>query len=298
MEPSWDDLRLFLACLEAGTLTAAARSLGVGQATVSRRIAALEEHIGQRLFDRHRSGLIPTDAAIALRPHVERMAEQVRLGVAALSGLIAEPEGVVRIAVPAGIAVDVLPPLIPELRRRYPKVRIDILADNFMRDLTRHEADIALRSFRPTAGDLVFQRMPSVPIGAVASSAYVAALPPKATAADLDWLQWSDDLAHTALAQYISAQLDGRDPVLTSNSFPALRAAAQQGLGCMVMPAIQARLSDLVPVPVTLPPLPAAPFYIVVPRALRSVPRVAVVVAFLREEIGRVSAEEGWQDAS
>ncbi|MDG1482762.1 MAG: LysR substrate-binding domain-containing protein [Myxococcota bacterium] len=121
---------------------------------------------------------------------------------------------------------------------------------------------------------------------------------PRATAADLDWLQWSDDLAHIPLAKYIAACLDGREPVLTSNSFPALRAGAPQGLGCMIMPGIQARLSGLVSVPVPLPPTPWAPLYIVVPRALRSVPRVAAVVGFLREEIERISTEEGWGRAS
>jgi DNA-binding transcriptional LysR family regulator len=296
MDLSWDDLRVFLAALESGTLTAAARSLGVGQATVSRRIAALEEHISQRLFERHRSGLIPTDAAEALRPHAERMAEQARLGAAALSGLTAEPEGLVRIAAPSGVAVDVIPPLLWRLRERLPRVRIEILADNFMRDLSRHEADIALRSFRPTSGEVVFRRLPSVPLLTVASPGYIASLPDDAGESALDWLQWSDELAHIPLARYVAERLAGRDPVLTSNSFPALRAAAQQGIGCMVMPAIQARLSGLLPVPVPLPALPPAPLFVVVPRALRSVPRVAAVLDFILEEISRISAVEGWEE--
>lgn len=298
MELPWEDLRVFLAAWEAGTLTAAAAELRVGQATASRRIAALEDHIGQRLFDRTRGGLVPTDAARALQPHAARMAEQARLGAAAVAGLQAEPEGVVRVAVPPGIAVDVLPPLIPELRARHPKVRLEILADNFMRDLTRHEADIAMRSWRPQTGDLVFRRMPAVPLAAYASRAYVAALPADAAPGDLDWLQWSPDMQHIPLARYVADRLDGRAPVLTTNSFPAMRAAAVQGLGCMLLPELQARLSGLVRVPVPLPALPPAPFFLIVPRALRSVPRVAAVVDFLAEVVERFAREEGWGAAA
>jgi DNA-binding transcriptional LysR family regulator len=294
MDLPWEDLRVFLAAWESGSLTAAAARLGVGQATASRRIAALEDHIGQRLFHRTRGGLVATDAARALQPHAERMAEQARLGAAALAGLAAEPEGLVRIAVPQGIAVDVLPPLVPELRRRHPKIRLEILADNFMRDLSRHEADIAMRSWRPQTGDLVFRRMPAVPIGVYASEAYVASLPDDAQPGDLAWLQWSADMAHIPLAQFVAAQLDGRDPVLTTNSFPAMRAAAVQGLGCMLLPGIQARMAGLVPVPVIMPTLPPAPFFIIVPRALRSVPRVAAVVDFLVEVIEAYDVEHGW----
>ena len=294
MDLPWDDLRLFLAASEQQTLTAAAKALGLGQATVSRRLASLEEHVGQRLFERHRHGLVPTDAARALLPHAQRMAEQVRLAAAALQGLVAEPEGTVRLAVPPGIAADVLPPLLPALRRRHPKVRLEILSDNFMRDLSRHEADIAMRSFRPETGDLVFRRMPSVPLGVYASQAYVESLPDNPAPHDLEWLQWSDELGHIPLARYVAACLDGRPPALMSNGFVTLRAAAQQGVGCMVIPAIQARMSGLVPVPVDLPPLPAAPFYLVTPRALRGVPRVAAVVDFLVEVVERYAREEGW----
>jgi len=294
MHLPWDDLRVFLAAWEQGTLTAAAAALGVGQATASRRIASLEDAVGQRLFDRHRSGLLPTDAARALHGPVLRMAEQARLAQAALAGLAAEPEGVVRVAVPPGVAADVLPPLVPGLRARHPRVRLEILGDNFSRDLTRHEADLAFRSTRPTTGDLVCRRMPAVPIGAWCSPAYAAALPDSAAAADLDWLQWSAELAHIPQALYVDRLLAGRAPALTSNSFVCLRASCQQGLGCMVLPAIQAQPMGLIPVPVALPQLPAAPFYLVVPRSLRSVPRVAAVVDYFTEVIEQTAREQGW----
>lgn len=294
MDLPWDDLRVFLAAWEHGTLTAAARALGVGQATASRRIAALEAVVGQRLFERHRSGLLPTDAARALHGPVARMAEEARLAQAALAGLSAEPEGVVRVAVPPGVAADVLPPLLPELARRYPRLRLEILGDNFHRDLTRHEADLAFRSQRPTRGELVFRRLPPVPVGVWCSPAYAAALPAGATTADLDWLQWAPELAHIPQAVFVDRLLEGRPPALTSNSFVCLRAACQQGLGCMVLPALQARPLGLVPVPVPLPPLPRADFYVVAPRSLRSVPRVAAVLDYFTSWFEAEARREGW----
>ncbi|MCB9759702.1 MAG: LysR family transcriptional regulator [Alphaproteobacteria bacterium] len=283
MDESWDDLRLFLAAAQAGSFTAAARRLGLGQATLSRRIAALEERCGHVLFDRSRDGLHLTPAAEALLPHAEAMSEAGRLGVAALSGLEPGPAGVVRLAVPPGTAVDLIPPLLPLLRRRYPDLRLEVLSDNTARDLSRHEADVAIRSLRPTSGDLVFRRLGESALSVWASPDYVAALPKGATEADLDWVQWSSDLAHIPMATWVEARLAGRAPAFTSNSFLAMRAAAQHGAGAMVLPGLQGRLAGLVPVPVCLPPLPVLPFYVVSHRALRHVPRVAAVVDFIEE---------------
>ena len=294
MELLWDDVRVFLAAWEHTTLTAAAAALGLGQATVSRRIAAFEEQVGQKLFERHRNGLVPTRAGRALHPHAAQMAEHARLASASLQGLVAEPEGVVKVAAAPGIAVDLLPPLVPELRARHPKLRIEILSDNEHIDMTRHEADVAIRAFRPETGELVFRRLPSVPLAAYASRSYVERLPADAGPDALEWLQWSADLQHIGLARYVTHLLGGRPPILTSNSFLALRSAAQSGLGCMVLPALLARAAELVPVPLLLPPLEPSDTYLVIPHALRQVPRVAAVVDFLVEVVERLAEEEGW----
>lgn len=285
MDVSWDDLRLFLASWHAGSFSGAAEALGCSQATLSRRIAALEEALGQPLFDRTRRGLVPTEAARALQPHVAGMAGCVEAAGAELEGLSDEPSGVVRIAVPPGVAVDLLPLLAMELRRRHPAICLEVLSDNLALDLSLREAEIALRSTRPGGGDLVSRRLPDIPQVLCAAPSLIAALPEQPTLADVPLLQWSHELAHIPLARWIHQALDGRAPALLTNSFLAMRAAALAGVGAMLLPEVQATVAGLAVVPVDAPPCPIGSWYLVVPRPLRRIPRVAVVVALILEGV-------------
>ena len=296
MELSWDDLRLFRAAYASGSLSAAATELGIGQATMSRRIAAMEDRIGHVLFDRTRRGLAPTAAAHALRPHVDAMAAGALDAAAAIAALEAEPAGLVRIAAPEGVAVDLLPRLVPPLGRRYPRIRLAILSDNLARDLSLREADLALRSIRPDGGDLLLRRLPDVPLGLYASPALIAALPPDPTLAHVPLLQWSDDMAHIPMARWIAAALGDRPPAHATNSFLAMRALAASSAGAMLVPGFQGRLAGLVEVPVATPPAPVVPWYLVVPRPLRPIPRVAAVVDLLTEAIDAAVATGRWPD--
>lgn len=295
MEDTWDDWRLFLAAWDTGSLSAAAERLGLGQATLSRRIAALERRIGHVLFDRTRRGLAPTAAAVALAPHAEAMDSCARAASGALDGLEQAPEGVVRLAVPEGFAVDLVPALLPELARRAPAVRLEVLADNRLVDLGRREADLALRGARPEGGDLLVQRLPDVPLGLYASAGTVAGLPAGATLRDVELVQYTADLAHLPTHTWVERALDGRRPALTSNSFLALRAAVAAGTGAIVLPSLQALWSGLVEVPVPIdPPLPATQWFLVVPRPLRAVPRVAVVVQLVQDAVHAACVARVW----
>lgn len=288
----WDDLRLFLAAWEHGSLTAAGEALGLSQATLSRRLAALEAGTGQRLFERRRSGLVATAAAVALHPHAVAMAEAARQAGAALQGLEVEPEGVVRLAMAPGVAVELLPLLLTRLAARYPKVRLEVLADHHLVDVDQHEADVALRNAAPTRGDLTWRRLAEVSIGIYAAPSYVAGLGPAPTLADLDWVTYSAELAHLPQAVFVREALAGRAPAFSSNNFLVLRAAAMHGVGCVILPDVQGRAAGLVRLPVELPGAPKGPFFLVVPRALRNVPRVAAVVELV-EEVVRLYGDEG-----
>jgi DNA-binding transcriptional LysR family regulator len=286
MQPlSWEDLRLFLAAYEARSLSAAAHQLGLGQATLSRRMASLEEQVGHVLFDRTRTGLVPTDAALRLLPHVEAMSAQAMGAHSALQGLEARPEGTVRVAVPEGLAVDLFAPLLPGIARRYPGLRLELLADTRLLDLSRREADLALRAHRPEGGDFLARRLPSVYIGLYASRSVIERLPTPATIDDVPLLQYTADLEHLPFFQWVDQLARGRPPVFRSNSFLVLRAAASAGMGAMALPALQAHQADLLHVPVEVPPMEPIPWYLVVPRPLRSVPRVAAVVELVLEAV-------------
>lgn len=175
-EPGWDLYRSFLEVMRTGSLSAAARSLRLTQPTVGRHIASLEQSLGGKvLFTRHRSGLLPTEVAIQLRPY----AESISAAAAALLRAASEKEtligGAVRISASDVIGVEVLPALLSEFRERYPGVALELSLSNQTADLLRRDADIAIRMFRPSQQALVAKRIGKTAIGLHASRAYANA---------------------------------------------------------------------------------------------------------------------------
>lgn len=271
---SWDDLRLFLAALEHQSFTDAAKAMNVGQATMSRRIAELERVVGHALFDRSRSGLTPTHAARRLRPWAEAMGASMRDAGAALAGLESSPEGRVRLTCSPGIAVDYGPTLVRRLQVKHPKLVIELLADLRVRDLAAHEADLALRNSLPTGGPLVVRKLVELEVHLYGSKGLVRRLPNRPRLEQVPLIGWSEEQASLAQAM---AQLPCPRVMLT-NDYLAMCAAAEAGVGAMLCTSGQAQLRGLVRVPVALPPVPPFPLYLVMHQALRTVPRVMVVV--------------------
>lgn len=171
----WDDQRAFLAVLETGSLSAAARTLGVTQPTVRRRIAALEASLGSALFVRSNNGLAPTEAAEALGGHARAMAlsaEAFRRAASAPGEAVA---GRVRVSVPEFVAVEVLPPMLASLRAKHPGLGMEVAASDSEADLPGQEADVAVRMVEPRQGALVAKRVGAVALGFFASAAYLDA---------------------------------------------------------------------------------------------------------------------------
>ncbi|MEZ4237997.1 MAG: LysR family transcriptional regulator [Myxococcota bacterium] len=279
-----DSWLLFLAAYRAGSLSAAAAHAGLAQATLSRRIAALEAEVGHLLFDRTRRGLVPTDAAHTLLPHAEALAAAADAARAACDGLSVRAEGLVRLAAPESFGLDHLPDLLRVLAVRHPGVRLQLLADVQLVDLTARDADLALRSVRPTGGDLVVRKLDDEVVGLFASPALLARLPPDAALADVPIVSLTADAGRHA--EGTAQLLGGRPPAFVSNRWLVVRAAAVAGAGAILTSAREAARCGLVPVPVALPPFPRFAFYLVIPRPLRAVPRVAAVVEALEEVLG------------
>ncbi len=155
----WNRIRAFLATAEAGSLSAAARALGLTQPTLGRQIAALERELGVALFERAGRGLVLTPTAEALLDHVRAMGEAAgRLALAATghSQLI---EGPIRITASEVYAAHVLPPIIANLRAAHPGITVEILATNRAADLLRREADIAIRNFASREPELIVRKV-------------------------------------------------------------------------------------------------------------------------------------------
>ena len=170
----WELYRSFLGVLTEGSLSGAARALGVAQPTVGRHIAALEKALGLALFTRSPTGLLPTESALALRSHAEAMASTA----AALERTAASQgdgvRGVVRITASDVIGVEVLPAIVGRLHAQHRDLRIELALTNKVQDLLRREADIAVRMTPPRQETLVARRIGQIELGLHATREYLA----------------------------------------------------------------------------------------------------------------------------
>lgn len=170
---SWDHYRTFLALLDHGSQSAAARALGLTQPTVGRHVAALESACGQPLFLRSHQGLLPTATALSMRGHAEAMAASATALARAASGDGDEPAGTVRISVSEVIGLEVLPPILADLQDRHPRLVIELSLSDAVEDLLHQEADIAVRMVEPTQDALVSRKVGGIPLGMFAHRRYL-----------------------------------------------------------------------------------------------------------------------------
>jgi DNA-binding transcriptional LysR family regulator len=177
IEPDWSHYRAFLAVLREGSLSGAARVLGLAQPTLGRQIADLENGLGAALFLRSPRGLVPTDAARDIAPHAEAMAAAAAVMRRAASGGTSEAAGIVRITASEIIGAEVLPPILAQFRRANPSVTIELALSNRVEDLLQGEADIAVRMVRPSQEALVARRIGTVALGLYAHRLYLEAAP-------------------------------------------------------------------------------------------------------------------------
>jgi DNA-binding transcriptional LysR family regulator len=181
----WELYRSFLGVLQEGSLSGAARSLGITQPTVGRHISALEESLGLALFTRSQTGLMPTEAALALRGHAEAMNSTAAALKRAAESHGEGVKGTVRVSASEVIGVEVLPPIVAALRHEHPLLKVELVLTNRVQDLLRLEADIAVRMTQPKQGLLIARRVGNVVLGLYAHERYVAQRGAPKTPSDL-----------------------------------------------------------------------------------------------------------------
>lgn len=176
-EPTWDLYRTFLAVLREGSLSAAARGLGLAQPTVGRHIDALEQALGVSLFVRSQTGFQPTEAAQALETYAETFASTSAALLRAATGLgretMAELRGTVRITASEIVSAEVLPPILARLRRDHPGIALELAVSNRIENLLRRDADIAVRMTRPEQDVLIARRIGNIELGLHAHKSYL-----------------------------------------------------------------------------------------------------------------------------
>jgi DNA-binding transcriptional LysR family regulator len=236
---SWDDQRAFLAVVDGGSLSAAARALRIAQPTVRHRVEALEHAIGQPLFTRGVNGLIPTEEARALAEHIRRMAFASDAFYRAVSAPAGDIAGTVRISVAEFVGIEVLPPLLLPLREHHPKLDLELVLSNASADLLHQEADIAIRMHPPRQDALVARHVGRIALGLFAAPSYAEkyGLPHRLTDLASHSLVGSDRAqADLAIAGALAGPSEAPPRfAFRTDSHPAQLAAVRAGLGIGVV---------------------------------------------------------------
>ena len=227
----WDDVRFFLAVARAGSLSGAARALGVGHVTVGRRITLLEKQLGVTLLNRTPDGFVTTSAGEAILRQcaaMESAAMDLERTVAGRDALIT---GSVRITTSEGLAYQLIVPAISALRETHPELRVDLIVGVRSLDIARREADLAVRLARPSASDLVCRKLGEVAFSLYASKHYLASkgVPKQGQGlADFDLITFTG--TPTAMSPpFMGESLEGaRTALRCDNAFIQLRAAASK----------------------------------------------------------------------
>lgn len=288
---SWSDVPLLLACHRTRSLGRAAAHLGLDVSTASRRLTALERGLGLTLFHRGRGGLLPTDAALTLLPAAEEVERGVRHLLLRAGAWEAAAEGVIRISTAPGLADTFLVPVLAILRRRHPGLCFEVDASVRPVDLARGEADLALRSVRPSEGDLVVRRLLSARWVVAGAASLVRSASPVGAWADLPWITWASDLAHLHAARWFDRHVPDTLPVLRSSHFATQLAAAREGLGALLCPGPYLAPNGLQPLgwadalAPSVAEWPEDPLYLVAHRSRRDDPGVAAVWAAVVEHL-------------
>lgn len=171
--PNWDLYRSFLAVIREGSLSAAARALGLTQPTLARHVAALEEAVGGSLFVRSPRGLDPTDAALALKPQAEALDAAAASLWRTASGWGAEVRGTVRVTASEVVGARILPAILAGLRTRHPALEVELVLSNGIDNLLQRDADVAVRMVEPNQQALLVRRVGSIALGLHAHRRYL-----------------------------------------------------------------------------------------------------------------------------
>ena len=184
-EPSWDLYRTFGAVMREGSLSGAARALGLTQPTAARHVEALERAVGAQLFLRTQRGLSPTEAARRLQPHAETLAATSAALLRAAASRAGAVAGTVRISASEIVGVEHLPPVLADLRRTHPALQLELVLSNALDDLLGRRVDIAVRMVEPVQQALTVKRVGVVEVGLYATRDYLVRRGEPRTMADL-----------------------------------------------------------------------------------------------------------------
>ena len=286
----WNDIRVFLAIVRHGSLTAAARALSVTQPTMGRRLEVLQERLGVRLFERTPTGAVITELGASLVAEAERMEAAALDFERRLVGRNTGLGGLVQVTCVEWFGIHVLAPIIATFSRQQPGIIVQLLPDGRNLNLALHDADIALRFAEFDHNAVIQRKVAEIGYGLYASPAYleqhgepdyVAGCPGHAL------ITMAEANAHVADARWLHQVAPNARIAFRTGSRDAQIHTALAGVGLVGLPRcmgdVVAGLCRLQP---TLPP-PTREVWLGYHEDLRETPRVRAVAGFLAEELKR-----------
>lgn len=283
----WDDLRFVLAVGRSGSLSGAARALHVNHSTVFRRIGAVEQKLGVRLFDRQRDGYAPTAAGEAAIAQAAEIDDRMVVLERRLAGQDLRPSGTVRVTT-TDTLIEVVVPLCAKFRTLYPEITIDLVTGNQMLNLSRRDADVAIRPSVNPPEELHGRRIGSIALAPYASRSYLAATGGGGVDRMHQWIGLDDSLSHLGAYRWLRENVAADRIAFQSSAFLAARTAALCDMGAAILPCYLADGFDqLVRVADPLPEL-GTDLWLLVHEDLSRTARVRAMLDFFAVELSRL----------
>jgi DNA-binding transcriptional LysR family regulator len=286
----WNEMQLFLAVAESGSVTAAARKLKVTQPTASRRLLDLEARVGEQLFVRGTGGAHLTSFGERMLEPARRMAEWAGETERVAARAQTAPSGVVRITAAPGVAFDFVAPFAAHLKKKLPDVTLEVVSTVQYLDLGRRDVDLALRFQAPAGRDVVSVAKIEFEVALYGSAKYVASLPKKPSLSDIAWIAWAPPMDHLSPNPELSKLVPNFRPSFASDDFVVQQRAAEEGLGAIFLGKVTHRFSKSslveIPLPMKVPP---NALHLACARSALDVPRVRAVADLLARELATTS---------
>ena len=285
----WNRARAFLVTAEEGSLSAAARALGMAQPTLGRQVDALEEELDVVLFERAGRGFTLTPSGLELLDHVRAMGEAAGRVSLSAAGQSQSIEGMVSIAASQAHAAFLLPPIIAKLRVQQPGIVIEVVASNQASDLKRREADIAIRNFQPTEPDLIARKVSDIPAQLYATPAYLESIGNPQLPYDLrnaEFISIDSTGVYLKGLNALGLNLTERNFPIICENYLVMWEMVKRGLGIGVMDGL---IGDREPlVRRAIPELGLKfPMWLVAHREVNTSRRIRLVFDLLAEELSR-----------
>lgn len=286
---SWDDFRLIKAIAEARSLPAAAERLGINHSTVFRRLKQIEDAVGTPLFEKHRAGYTLTAPGEEVAALAERIDEDVNGVMRKLAGREIAPAGELRVTTNDTLLVHLLTPLFAEFRRQCPDVQLDILLSNQSLNLSRRDADVAIRATDNPPETLVGRRAARIAWALYGRADGVEGEPgpDRIDILTRNWVSLGEQLGAFRMVKWVSGHIPPERVVYKINTVLGLAEAVEEGVGIGYLPCF---IGDVRPALRRLaPPQPdfAADLWLLTHPDLRHAPRVRVFLDFLAAEIAK-----------